>query len=212
MISGHNSNQIDFPGVILAGGLSRRMGQSKQTVVLAGRTMLDHVIERFSPQTSRIAINTNDSSIITDLPCIADTMKHHPGPLAGIAAAMQFAQRASSASHVLTTPVDTPFIPHNLGRGLRNALRADNAVVLACSKGRVHPVIGLWPVQLHAHITEWLGNPQNRKLMAFLDDLPVVAVEFAEIDTKIGPLDPFFNVNTPDDLAQAELYLKAIAP
>jgi len=200
----------NLPAVILAGGLSRRMGTNKATARLAGKPMLDHIIERLLPQVSALAINSHDDALHPSLPCIADTMAEHPGPLAGIAAAMRFARHTSQARHVLTTPVDTPFLPHDLGQCLCNGLQTDDNIVLARSGGRTHPVIGLWPISLEEQIIAWLKVPQNRKLMVFLQSLPVIEVDFAEIDTAIGPLDPFFNVNTPSDLARAELYLKAL--
>lgn len=203
-------NQTNIPGVILAGGLSRRMGQSKATALLAGKPMLDHILARLTPQVSTLAINSNDGLFHRDLPTIADAVEEHPGPLAGIARAMQFARKMPDARHVLTVPVDIPFLPDNLAAALLDALPNKDAVVLARSSGRMHPVIGLWPVMLAEEITLWLQDPQNRKLMVFLQTLNVVSVDFADIETAIGSLDPFFNVNTPDDLAQAEHYLKAL--
>ncbi|OLP43408.1 molybdenum cofactor guanylyltransferase MobA [Rhizobium oryziradicis] len=198
------------PGVILAGGLSRRMGQSKAATLLAGKPMLDHILARLLPQVSALAINSNAGLTHRDFPTIADAVEDHPGPLAGIARATQFARTVPDARHVLTVPVDTPFLPHNLAAALLGAQPGNDAVVLACSNGRMHPVIGLWPVMLAEQITHWLQNPQNRKLMVFLQTLNVVSVDFADVETAIGPVDPFFNVNTPDDLAQAEHYLKAL--
>lgn len=205
------STPPSLPAVILAGGLSRRMGQSKATTLLAGRPMLDHIVDRLTPQARPLAINCNGAPLRTDLPCIADSMPDHPGPLAGIAAAMQFARNDGQANHVLTVPVDAPFIPANLCARLLSACPAQNTVALARSGGRTHPVIGLWPVNLEAEIHTWLTDPNNRKLMLFLKRVPVVGVDFADIETPIGPLDPFFNVNTPEDLVQAEHYLKALA-
>jgi molybdenum cofactor guanylyltransferase len=202
--------QPNVPGVILAGGLSRRMGQNKGATLLAGRPMLDHVIERLSPQVCTLAINSNDGTTHPNIPIIADSVEHHPGPLAGIASAMVFARQMPNASHVLTVPVDTPFIPDDLAERLQNALPDADSVVLVRSNGRIHPVAGLWPIELAEQITTWLQNPLNRKLMVFLESLHVIPVDFTDIQTAAGPLDPFFNVNTPDDLAQAEIYLKAL--
>lgn len=210
MMMNDHRGHANFPGVILAGGLSRRMGQSKAAAHLAGQPLLDHLIERLSPQVCALAINSNDGAIHPHFPTIADDVTDYPGPLAGIARAVRFAQQVSHASHVLTVPVDTPFAPRDLALMLQNALPEADAVVLARSNGRIHPVIGLWPVALAEQITRWLQNPQNRKLMVFLESQTVIPVDFAAIQTTAGPLDPFFNVNTPDDLAQAERYLKAL--
>lgn len=206
------ATQHTLPAVILAGGLSRRMGQSKATTLLAGKPMLDHIIDRLSPQASPLAINCNGEPFRTDVPCIADILPNHPGPLAGIAAAMQFARTRAHADHVLTVPVDAPFIPFDLCARLLSALPTPDSVVLARSRGRTHPVIGLWPVHLEDHIHMWLSELHNRKLMLFLETLSIVQVDFTDIETGNGPLDPFFNVNTPEDLVQAEHYFKALTP
>lgn len=201
-----------LPAVILAGGLSRRMGQSKADVLLAGKPMLDHILDRLIPQASPLAINCNGEPLRSDLPCIADSMPDHPGPLAGIAAAMRFARNHGQASHVLTVPVDAPFIPDDLLVCLLAAVTTQDTVALARSGGRTHPVIGLWPVHLEKQIHAWLMERNNRKLMLFVESLNVVEVDFKNIETAIGPLDPFFNVNTPEDRLQAEHYLEALAP
>ncbi len=205
-------HQTELPGVILAGGLSRRMGEKKQTVLLGAKPMLDHVIDRLAPQVCPLAINCNDSIPNTKLPCLADSIKDYPGPLAGIAAAMEFARTRTQAHHVLTVPVDTPFLPADLGVELLSAAPSHNTVVLARSRGRLHPVIGLWPVHLEAQIADWLAQPHHRKLMVFLEQLNVIEVDFADVQTAAGPLDPFFNVNTPDDLNLARTYFEALAP
>ncbi|MVA27215.1 molybdenum cofactor guanylyltransferase MobA [Agrobacterium vitis] len=200
----------DLPGVILAGGLSRRMGADKATTMLAGLTLLDHVANRLSPQVGSLAVNSNDPTLTTHLPRFGDAISGYAGPLAGIASAMEFARQVSSSSHVLVAPIDTPFLPADLTQRLLSMAANDKTVVLARSLGRVHPVVGLWPVALKEPIEHWLGQPDNRKLMRFLQDQPCIEVEFQAVETKHGPLDPFFNVNSPDDLARAEIYLEAL--
>ncbi|OLP48377.1 molybdenum cofactor guanylyltransferase [Allorhizobium taibaishanense] len=217
------SAATDLCGVILAGGLSRRMGADKASTLLAGRSMLEHIAKRLAPQVGQLAVNANSDQrngdpsdehsvtipgIATPLPVIIDRLSGRPGPLAGIAGAMDFAQRASTHSHVLIVPIDTPFLPTDLAQKLLTELPDRDSLVLARSLGRLHPVIGLWPVGLAEIIEDWLVKPDNRKLMVFLEDKPVVAVDFAPVETRVGPLDPFFNVNTPDDLHQAETHLE----
>jgi len=217
------SAATDLCGVILAGGLSRRMGADKASTLLAGRSMLEHIANRLAPQVGQLAVNANTDQkngapsdehsltipgIATPLPVIIDRLSGRPGPLAGIAGAMDFAQQASTHSHVLIVPIDTPFLPTDLAQKLLAELPDRDSLVLARSLGRLHPVIGVWPVGLAEIIEDWLVNPDNRKLMVFLEDKPVVAVDFAPVETRVGPLDPFFNVNTPEDLRQAETYLE----
>ncbi|WP_429941136.1 molybdenum cofactor guanylyltransferase MobA [Agrobacterium vitis] len=201
----------DLPGVILAGGLSRRMGADKATTMLAGLSLLDHVANRLSPQVGSLAVNSNDPTLITRLPLIDDGITGYAGPLAGIATAMEFVRQVSSSSHVLVAPIDTPFLPADLVQRLLSVTADEKTIVLARSLGRVHPVVGLWPVALKETIEDWLSAPDNRKLMLFLGKQVCIEVEFQAIDTAHGPLDPFFNVNSPDDLARAEIYLKALS-
>ncbi|MGV2106724.1 molybdenum cofactor guanylyltransferase MobA [Agrobacterium vitis] len=208
---GATATPTDLPGVILAGGLSRRMGADKAGTLLAGRTLLDHVANRLSPQVGNLAVNSNQPTLVTHLPRIGDTILGYSGPLAGIARAMEFARQVSSSSHVLVAPIDTPFLPADLTQRLLSMATNDKTVVLARSLGRVHPVIGLWPVALKETIEDWLNTPDNRKLMYFVQDQQCIEVEFQAIETTHGPLDPFFNVNSPDDLARAEIYLKALS-
>ncbi|WP_429930104.1 molybdenum cofactor guanylyltransferase MobA [Agrobacterium vitis] len=201
----------DLPGVILAGGLSRRMGADKATTMLAGLSLLDHVANRLSPQVGSLAVNSNNPTLITRLPLIDDGITGYAGPLAGIATAMEFVRQVSSSSHVLVAPIDTPFLPADLVQRLLSVTADEKTIVLARSLGRVHPVVGLWPVALKETIEDWLSAPDNRKLMLFLGKQVCIEVEFQAIDTAHGPLDPFFNVNSPDDLARAEIYLKALS-
>ncbi|MCF1481594.1 molybdenum cofactor guanylyltransferase MobA [Agrobacterium vitis] len=207
----HAVTPTDLPGVILAGGLSRRMGADKAGTMLAGKSLLDHVSGRLAPQVDRLAVNSNDPTLNTSLNLIGDVISGYAGPLAGIASAMGFARQVSTSSHVLVAPIDTPFLPADLTQRLLSMAANEKAVVLARSLGRVHPVIGLWPVALKETIEDWLNTPDNRKLMYFVQDQQCIEVEFQAIETTHGPLDPFFNVNSPDDLARAEIYLKALS-
>ncbi|MGV1768577.1 molybdenum cofactor guanylyltransferase MobA [Agrobacterium vitis] len=207
---GATATPTDLPGVILAGGLSRRMGADKAGTMLAGKSLLDHVSGRLAPQVDRLAVNSNDPTLTTQLARIGDTILGYAGPLAGIASAMRFARQVSSSSHVLVAPIDTPFLPPNLTQCLLSMAADEQTVVLARSLGRVHPVVGLWPVALKETIEDWLNTPDNRKLMHFVQDQHCIEVEFQAIETTHGPLDPFFNANSPDDLARAEIYLKAL--
>ncbi|NKN36616.1 molybdenum cofactor guanylyltransferase MobA [Agrobacterium sp. a22-2] len=201
------------PAIILAGGLSRRMGRDKALALLGGRPLIAHVIERLTTQTSLLAINAPaDFANDFGLPVVPDTLAGHPGPLAGIAAGMRHAAiLAPTASHLLIVPADCPFVPRVLVSRLSAGLDAGSAIVLARSNGRLHPVVGLWPVSLAPAIEAWLTDPQNRKLMRFIEGQRVVVVDFDMVETTEGPLDPFLNINTPEDLLKAERYHEALA-
>ncbi|PZU84759.1 MAG: molybdenum cofactor guanylyltransferase MobA [Shinella sp.] len=202
-----------FPALILAGGLSRRMGRDKTMVDLAGKPMIAHVVERLRPQVSSLAVNAPPGVLPEiGLPMLPDTIPGHAGPLAGVLAGLIHARQTThEASHLLTAPADTPFLPVDLTARM-TANIAPGRIVVAASLGRIHPVVALWPISLTDDLDEWLGNPDNRKLQSFIARHPSAAVDFPTVETASGPLDPFFNVNTPDDLARAEQILKEHRP
>lgn len=198
------------PGIILAGGLSRRMGENKAAVLFGGKTMIRHVAERLAPQVSSLAVNAPEGAdAALGLPLVPDTISGHPGPLAGVLAGLRHAENLMpKPRHIVTAPADTPFLPPDLVERLEAALPADDAIVVASSAGRWHPVVALWPLTLADDLEEWLADPGNRKLQAFIARHPSTAVDFPPIETKRGPLDPFYNVNTPDELAFAKAFLE----
>lgn len=179
------------PGVILAGGLSRRMGQDKATVLLGGRRVIDHVVARLSPQVAALAVNSN-TALDVGLPLLADTVPGWPGPLAGVLAALDWAD-GLGAEAVVTVAVDTPFLPADLVA----RLAAAGAPAVAVSD-RVHPVCGLWPVAARGALRAALAGGLRR-----VRDWDVVAgaapVAF--------PAETMLNLNTPGELAAAEARL-----
>ncbi|WP_137131291.1 molybdenum cofactor guanylyltransferase MobA [Rhizobium sp. FY34] len=199
------------PAVILAGGLSRRMGRDKAQIVLGGRSLLDHVIARIKPQVSTLALNAPlDHPVSQGLPLVPDSLPGRPGPLAGILAAMQHAARqVPQASHVLTVPIDSPFLPHNLVEKLAQSVTTDNVIAIATSQGAMHPVCGLWPISLASALQDFLDGPDEPRVKTFLSRHNTVLVAFADIDTPVGPLDPFLNLNTPEDLENARRFVEA---
>lgn len=202
------------PAVILAGGRSARMGRPKAAISLGGRTMLTHVVDRLRPQVAGIAINLNEDPGIVmpgDAIVLADTIPGFVGPLAGVLAAMRHAAEvASDASHVLTVPIDTPFFPGALADRLQGALARADQIAVAWSAGEMHPLFALWPVALADELDNWIRTDAKRRVRAFIERHPSVAVEFPPIATKAGPLDPFFNVNTPQQLEEAEEWLQRL--
>ncbi len=161
------------------------------------------MINRLSPQVAALALNANgDPARFASfgLPVIADTAPDYPGPLAGVLTAMIWAREAlAGVTHVLTVPGDTPFVPTDLIARLDAArLQADPRIAVAQSGGIAHPVVTLWPVDLVAPLQITLSEG-NRRVWDFLNRYSVCLVPFA---TEEG--DPFHNINTPEDLAEAE--------
>lgn len=202
-----------FPAIILAGGQSRRMGEDKTNVRLGGVPLIRHVASRLSGQSSPIAVNAvSHPASVPELAFFPDTLNGYLGPLAGILAAMRFAaQQKMSKSHVLTTAVDTPFIPLDLAHRLTVALGGPKAIAVAHSMDAMHPVCGLWPLTLADELEAFLKSGEKARVKTFLAQHQTAVVDFVPIATAAGPLDPFFNVNTPEDLALAERYLEALS-
>lgn len=197
-------------GVILAGGLSRRMGGGDKALAqFDGKPLVARVIERLRGQAGPIALNANGDPrrfSAFGLPILADATADFAGPLAGVLAGMRWAASAAPKSRfIVTAACDTPFFPRDLVERLLDAAGENAArIALAASAGRVHPVFALWPVALAADLADCLDRGQ-RKVQSFVDGHPHVVVEFAL--TAEGGLDPFFNANTPEDLAVAERLL-----
>jgi molybdopterin-guanine dinucleotide biosynthesis protein A len=201
-------------GVVLAGGLSRRMGGGDKGLrELGGKPLMAHTIERLSAQASPVAINANgDLSrfAVFGLPVIPDLTADHPGPLAGVLAGMRWAETAAPhARFIATAACDTPFFPEDMAeRFLAAAGRADSAIALASSAGRTHPVFALWSLSLADDLQDALASGA-RKVSDWIDRHQHFIVEFPPVNLSGALADPFFNVNTPDDLAQAATFLAA---
>ena len=202
-----------IPGLVLAGGLSRRMGTNKAMVMLGDAPLLSHVVRRISPQVSDVTINaaTHDKggwAGTFGLPLLPDTLNGHAGPLAGVLAGMRhFRNREAAGSHFLTTPADSPFFPDDLVARLCEHV-SDNTIIIAASSGQLHPVFALWPVALADDLEAWLKNDANRRIRAYLARHVTIGVAFPPVETAKGSLDPFFNINTPDELALARSHLE----
>ncbi len=197
----------DCIGVILAGGLARRMGGGdKPLVEIAGRPILQHVIDRLKPQCGLLAINANGDPArfsAFGLPVICDSVEGFAGPLAGILAGMDFGA-AKGAAHVLSAPGDTPFLPADLRSRLQAArTRAGATIAVAASNGRTHHAVALWPVALREDVRRALVAEDERRVSAFIGRYANTVV-----DWPIEPYDPFFNVNRPEDLARADAIAK----
>ncbi|MFN4164846.1 MAG: molybdenum cofactor guanylyltransferase MobA [Ferrovibrio sp.] len=195
-------------GVVLAGGLARRMGGGDKSLhMLAGRPILDHILERFSPQVDGVILNANgDAARFArwGLPVAGDAIPDYAGPLAGVLAGTAWAkQNRPDVSDIVTVPGDGPFLPRDLVARMvaaRDAAGADLAC--AVSAGQAYPVVGLWPVRLHDDLRKAMVDEDIRKVDRWTARHKLVQVEFAA-----QPVDPFFNANTPDDIAEAERLL-----
>lgn len=197
------------PAVILAGGLSRRMGRDKAELILGTTPLALRVAERLRPQVSAVYLNASEGHpLAARLPLIPDTRPDRPGPLAGVLAGVKlFAELPDAPTHLLTTPCDTPFLPRDLVMRLGEVARSE-AIVLAASNGRTHPITALWPVTLAEDLECWLDDPDHRRVFDFVARHPNETVEFASFEGPFGPVDPFFNINTPEDLAMAEAIIE----
>ena len=193
------------PGVILAGGLARRMGGGDKPMrTIAGRSLLQRVIDRLAPQCDGLVLNANGDAArfaAFGLPVIADSVADFPGPLAGILAGLDWvALHRPDAQWMLSAPGDCPFLPDDLVARLHQARIDEGAqLAVACSAGQMHPVIGLWNVGLRDVLRHALVAEDIRKVGRFTS-----RYRLAKVEWPAAPLDPFFNANTMDDIAEAE--------
>ncbi|WP_102226567.1 molybdenum cofactor guanylyltransferase MobA [Acidimangrovimonas sediminis] len=195
-----------IPCMILAGGKSERMGTDKALTDLAGAPLIAHAIGRLAHQVSALAINSNGESALYarfDLPVLADSVAGRPGPLAGILRAMEWAA-PQGVSHVMTVATDMPFLPYDLAPRMRMVMRPGRIVVPHSPAG-LQPVCALWPVELAGPLRDWLRSGPTRRVRDFMLHHPHDVLTFPPP----GPdaPDPFFNANTPEDLALAEAIL-----
>jgi molybdopterin-guanine dinucleotide biosynthesis protein A len=179
-------------------------GGDKPLREIGGRPILVRVIERLKPQCQSLLLNANGDPLrfaSFGLPVLADGIADHPGPLAGILAGLDWvAANRPGAQWMLSAPGDCPFLPPDLVARLSRAARAQGGpLAVAASRGRSHPVIGLWSVALRDALRQALVIEGLRKVDEWTARYHVATVAWGD-----EPLDPFFNANTADDLAEAE--------
>lgn len=198
-------------GVLLAGGQARRMGGGDKCLrTLGGETLLARAIRRLDGQVGPMVLNANgDPARFAGygLPVVADPVEGFAGPLAGVLAGLDWAAEAAPGSDwIVTVPTDAPAFPAELVTRLADALRRDGAdLACAASGGRHHPVFALWPVALRHALREALIGRDVRKVDVFTADY-----RLAVADWPAEPLDPFLNVNRPDELEAAERLLAGV--
>ncbi|MDE0060810.1 MAG: molybdenum cofactor guanylyltransferase MobA [Defluviicoccus sp.] len=193
-------------GIVLAGGLSRRMGGGDKALkLIGGRTILDRVIARAAPQVDPLALNANGDPArfaATGLPMVPDSVEGFPGPLAGVLAGLEWA-RDQGSSHVASFACDAPFLPADLVARLWRAVEENGAeIASARSDGREHPVFALWPVALADALRAAVVGEGVRKV-----DVWTARYRLAHAEFSTAPVDPFFNVNRPEDIEAAEAAL-----
>jgi len=191
-------------GVVLTGGLARRMGGGdKASIRLGSTSILERTLERLRPQCALLIINANGDGArfaASRLPVAADSVPDFAGPLAGILAALDWAaDHAPDIAWVASVPGDSPFLPRDLVARLHRARAdADARIAVASSGGKVHPVTALWPVALREDLRRAL-NDGVRRVGEWS-----ARYALATADWRTAPIDPFFNINTPEDAAEAK--------
>jgi molybdopterin-guanine dinucleotide biosynthesis protein A len=191
-------------GVLLAGGQSQRMGGGDKSLrLLAGKPILAHVIERARPQVDALVLNANGDAqrfARFGVPVVPDSVAGFAGPLAGVLAGLDWAAANLPEAELLASfATDAPFLPRDLVRRLAVALE-EGGFDLACaqSNGQNHPVFGLWPVSLRDDLRKALEGGLRKV------DLWTARFKLVEVEFLAEPVDPFFNANRPEDLAEAE--------
>lgn len=192
-------------GVLLAGGLARRMGGGdKPMKTIGGLTILERVIARLAPQCDGLVLNANgDPARFASfgLPVVADTIEGFAGPLAGVLTALDWAAlHRPDVEWVLSAATDCPFLPRDLVSRLQHARIEQGAqLAVAASGEQIHPVIGLWNIALRGELRHALVVEDMRKI-----DRWTARYKLATVTWPDKPIDPFFNANTVEDVAEAE--------
>ncbi|PWB79357.1 MAG: molybdenum cofactor guanylyltransferase MobA [Methylocystaceae bacterium] len=199
----------DCFGIILAGGLARRMGGvDKPLIEIGGAPILSYVVRRLAPQCVSLALNANGDPgrfASFGLPIVTDEVEGFAGPLAGVLAGLDYAAaNFPNVSLVVSVPADTPFIPHDLVARLESARAATGAEIAVASSGaRAHHAVALWPVALREALRHALVDEDIRRVSSFIE-----RYRHALAHWRNEPFDPFFNVNRPEDVERAEAYLR----
>lgn len=206
----------DVLGAVLAGGLSRRMGgKDKSTLALCGRPLIAHVLDRIRDQVCETVINASDDldrfgdyglSIVPDISGDGK-VEGFGGPLVGILSVLEWAAaHRPDIAYVVTFPIDTPLLPLDFALRAGRALESEKAeFACAVSGGRVHPVVALWPVDLRHRLGRLVVEDGLRRVDRLLDRFLAARVEYP-----MRPVDPFFNINKPEDLATGERLLTGL--
>jgi len=197
-------------GILLAGGRAQRMGGGDKPLErLGGIPLLSYAIAALRPQCRRLILSVNgdpERFAAFGLACVADNLPSHQGPLAGILAGLDWAAaHCPEMALALSAPADTPLLPSDLFSRLQSARHNAADVACASSGGKLHPVIALWPVTLRGKLREAVVDGNLRKVEIFMRNCGA-----AIADWPVAPYDPFFNINSPVELEQAEATLRSL--
>ncbi|MCW9033578.1 MAG: molybdenum cofactor guanylyltransferase MobA [Alphaproteobacteria bacterium] len=196
---------VEIIGLVLAGGLSRRMGGGDKSLnQLGGQSILSRIIDLAKPQVSELLLNANgdpDRFEEYGLPVVPDVIEGYAGPLAGVLTGLEWlSQNRPQCKWLATFPSDAPFMPTDLISRLWDAMDKEGAqLACAITNGRTHPVVGLWPVALKEELRKAMVEEEMRKI-----DLWTARYKLVEVDFSCDPVDPFFNANRPEDFGKAE--------
>lgn len=193
----------DIAGLILAGGQARRLGGAgKSNLVLGGQTLLERTVARLEPQCASLILSLPPSERAPNahFAIVRDTLGNFEGPLSGLLAGLDWiADHAPEIKSILTVPVDSPFLPLDLCRQLEAALTGKGDIAVAKSGDQTHPLHAIWPTTLRRQLHEYLCGTSRRKVTTFQEQFRVCYAHW-----NCSDVDPFFNINTPDDLALAK--------
>jgi molybdopterin-guanine dinucleotide biosynthesis protein A len=195
-------------GLILAGGRGSRMAAAapKPLLRLGERTLIEHVLARLTSGIAPVLLSANDAEAFAGfgLPVVQDRIGGYAGPLAGLdAAAAYLAKRHPALTHLLMLPGDTPFLPRDLAARMLEA--PNGRARVARHAGALQPTVTLWPTAALAALPGFLATAEKHSILGFLDLIGLVPVDF-DRDARAPGGDPFFNVNTPADLALARAF------
>ncbi|HWV16727.1 MAG TPA: molybdenum cofactor guanylyltransferase MobA [Cellvibrio sp.] len=194
-------------GIILAGGLARRMGGGDKCLLTLGdKTLLQHTIERATPQLAALALNANGDPLrfaLSGLPIVVDHFANHMGPLAGIHAGLKWMRETTAHQWLASFPCDTPFFPLDLLEKLFAQTGGGVNLVVARANQQTHSVFALWHSSLLEKIAEQLASGKVPRLQDWIDQQNTAYVDFSSDSD-----DSFFNINTPDNLIAAEAILE----
>lgn len=203
-----------FAGLILAGGRSSRMGTPKALAVLDGATLLDRTAAVLAPQVGHLAVSLPPDIEVPGLALsvLRDEAPTFEGPLAGVLAGLRWAAALPvRPTHLLTAPVDLPFLPADLAARLAEAIDDTGAVIVAEGPNGRAPLCALWPLTAEPRLAGFLATGQ-RRVLTFLAGAPLRTVAFPHAIVGGRAIEPFLNVNAPDDLAAAAEALAADRP
>jgi len=191
-------------GAILAGGQSKRMGKDKLFLELNNKKLIEHTIDKVKKYLKKIIIITNQDNEFfskNNLITVKDCIEGQLGPLVGILTAMKWAkENLDKCSWVVTFPCDTPFFPESIIESfIEESKKKESLILCASSHGRKHNIFGLWSLDLYDKLENDLINKKIRKVQDWTEKNKIKNLEFKFID-----YDPFFNINTEEDLAFAK--------